>query len=100
MLKLNQVLNDIEIYDVIENDEIIGSVEYLPKEDFIDNIYLLEEWRGKGLLRSILSYFPSATLLPLPQHVEKFKHLGYEISHINGTDIYYKPMVLPVLIQQ
>ena len=98
-IKFNCNLNDITIYDIIEED-VIGTVEYIKEENFIENIYLIEEWRGKGLLRKISEYFPSATLLPLPQHVEKFKHLGYEISHINGTDIYYKPMVLPVLIQQ
>ena len=87
-IKFRCNLNGIMIYDIIENI-IIGSVEYNKEEDYIENIYIDPMYRGKGYLRKILKYFPTATVLPLPQHVDKFRHLGYEICKIEGDDIYY-----------
>lgn len=89
MLKLTYENDDYKIYDVIINNNIIGSVEYIEKDDYIENIFLYKEYRGKGYLRKILKYFPTAYLLPLPEHVEKFKHLGYTIYKQIGDDVYY-----------
>ena len=75
------------IYRIYEKEQI-GSIEY--SNGFIDNIYLDPKYRGKGYLRKIIEYFPKPIeLLPLPKHVEKFKHLGFKKHKQIGEDIYY-----------
>lgn len=75
------------IYRIYE-DKQIGSVEYY--NGFIENIYLDPSYRGKGYLRKIIEYFPKPIeLLPLPEHVEKFKHLGFKKHKQIREDVYY-----------
>lgn len=77
------------IYRIYEKEQI-GSVEFNPEEHYIENIYLVPECRGKGKLRKILDYFGKPlVVLPLPQHIDKFVHLGFRPYKINRTDQYY-----------
>lgn len=76
--------NIIRIYE----EEQIGSVEMI--DNYIENIFLSEKYRGQGYLRKIIEYLGKPlTCLPLPQHIEKFKHLGFRPYKIDGDDIYY-----------
>lgn len=91
MIKEKCKFNDVTIYDVIENDQEIGSIEFIEKERFLENVFLIPECRGKGYLRQIIDYFGKPLIaLPLPQHIKKFEHLGFKIHAQIGEDIYYK----------
>lgn len=77
------------IYRIYENEQI-GSVEFNEEERYIENIYLVEKCRGKGYLRKILEYFGKPLIvLPLPQHTDKFKHLGFRLYKCIDQDVYY-----------
>lgn len=77
-----------------EKDEI-GSVEVIKNTcyNFIENIYIKENYRHKGYFRKIIEYLKQrGTLrcLPLPEHRDKFEHLGFKIYAQEGEDIYYQ----------
>ena len=77
------------LYRIYE-DEQIGSVEFDMKRRYIENIYLNERCRGKGYLRKIIDYFGKPLIvLPLPQHTNKFKHLGFKLYEKIDQDVYY-----------
>lgn len=81
------------IYDLDITSDIIGSIEiYFYTESgaktlYIDNVYLCEQYRGKRYLRQIIDKLkqeytqnditPDFVCLPLPQHINKFKKLGF-----------------------
>lgn len=78
-----------DIYKIYENKQI-GSVEFNEKERYIENIYLIQEYRGKHYLRKIINYFGKPLIiLPLPEHIEKFKHLGFTHYKTINLDNYY-----------
>lgn len=73
---------------------------------YIENIFIQEKYRNRGYLRKIIDLLMQKeeykgyhiVCLPLPQHVEKFKHLGFtpfyksqeEYTVIDtDTDTYY-----------
>ena len=88
--KINE-FNEVTIYDVLEGNESIGSIEFIEKERFLENVYLIPECRGKGYLRKIIDYFGKPLIaLPLPQHIQKFEHLGFSFFKQIGEDKYYK----------
>lgn len=77
------------LYRLFEQEQI-GSVEFNKEERYIENIYLSDKYRGKGYLRKIIEYFGKPLIvLPLPQHIEKFKHLGFKHYKIIQDDHYY-----------
>lgn len=81
---------DFKIYTLKENGKVIGSVEFIEKERFIENIYIEERCRGKGYLRQIIDFLGKPlTALPLHQHIDKFKHLGFQHHQDIGEDSYY-----------
>ena len=78
-------------YRIYERGKHIGSVEFYEKSRYIENIYLEERCRGKGYLRKIIDYFGKPlTCLPLPQHTDKFKHLGFKLYQMVDQDHYYR----------
>lgn len=81
------------IYNIIDK-EVIGSIEFIEKENFIENIYLSPEYRGKGYLTKIVKFlsdkYGKLYCLPLREHVEKFKHLGFTFWKKEGSDKYYQ----------
>jgi len=85
--------NDIHMYNIIENNNIIGSMEVIDEGDkfFLENIYINEKFRGRGFLRECIKYINQKPIacLPLRKHVEKFKHLGFCKYKTEGTDVYY-----------
>lgn len=95
MLKIRKVEDarfTFVIYEILLNDKCIGSIEMV--NNFIENIYLEPLQRGKGFLTQIVNFlvkeYGDLECLPLEQHVEKFKHLGFVYSHTENTDNYYK----------
>lgn len=84
-----RIIFEDNIYKLYENKQI-GSVEFDKNKRYIENIYLDKEYRGKGYLRKIINYFGKPLIiLPLPQHLEKFKHLGFIFYKNDGEDTYY-----------
>ena len=82
--------NSYNVYRIYKDNKQIGSVEFYQEERYIENIYLDEKCRGKGYLRKILNYFGKPlTCLPLPQHIDKFKHLGFIPYKNIDQDVYY-----------
>lgn len=73
----------------------ICAIEIVEKKDYnyIENIFIDIDYRNRGYLRPIIDYLRSIygklVCLPLPQHVEKFKHLGFTFYGQKGDDIYY-----------
>lgn len=97
---MNLVLMDAEnnnlIFDIVEDGKELGGLELTVNNThiFIDNIHLYERYRGKGYLKhiiqSVINEFDLPILcVPLPNHIEKFKHLGFEFSHNIKEDNYY-----------
>lgn len=83
------IKHENNIYRIYE-DEQIGSVEFDEERRYIENIYLTPEKRGRGHLREIIDYFGKPLIvLPLPQHIDKFKHLGFKPYETIGSDNYY-----------
>lgn len=79
-----------EIYRIYKNRIQIGSVEFNADERYIENIYLDVQERGKGHLREIIEYFGKPLIvLPLVQHIDKFRHLGFKFYETRGADNYY-----------
>lgn len=77
------------IYKIYEGIQI-GSVEFNQEDRYIENIFLNQNYRGKGYLRKIINYFGKPLIiLPLPQHIDKFKHLGFKYYKTIGLDNYY-----------
>lgn len=89
----NCLWNGIDIYNIIEGNKVVGSMEIIEENDhtFLENIYIDKEYRGRGFLRESLNNFKQKPIvcLPLNQHREKFKHLGFMKYKTEGTDIYY-----------
>ena len=89
----NCLWNGIDIYNIIEDNKIVGSMELIHEKDhiFLENIYLDKEYRGRGFLRESLKNFNTKPIvcLPLIQHRKKFKHLGFREYKTEGPDIYY-----------
>lgn len=84
----------LKIYEKENENESIGSVEIVPEMgyNFIENVFLNQNHRSKGYLRKIVDYLKSSgplVCLPLPEHVEKFKHLGFKYHKSCGDDNYY-----------
>ena len=81
------------IYELKEENTVIGSIEFIEDENFIENIYLDSKYRGRGHLRTIVNFlkkkYGKLYCLPLKQHVEKFKHLGFSLYKEDGEDSYY-----------
>ena len=78
----------------LSEQDTIGSVELIKNGDiiYIENIYLNTNYRCKGYLRKIINFLRplgKLTCLPLPEHIEKFKHLGFKEYKKEGEDIYY-----------
>ena len=79
-----------EIYKIYNKGTQIGSVEFNADERYIENIYLDVQERGKGHLREIVEYFGKPLIvLPLVQHIDKFRHLGFKLYETRGADSYY-----------
>ena len=79
-----------EIYKIYNKGTQIGSVEFNADERYIENIYLDVQERGKGHLREIIEYFGKPLIvLPLVQHIDKFRHLGFKLYETRGADNYY-----------
>ena len=104
--KFKIVRGYINLDDSSENDATISgkgferkhilSIEMVHEKDYnyIDNIYIDSKYRNKGYLRKIINYlkshgYESLICLPLPKHVEKFKHLGFIFYEKKGDDVYY-----------
>ena len=88
----NCVWNEIDIYNIIEDEKIVGSMEMIEERDhtFLENIYLHKEYRGRGFLRECLKQFTKPIIcLPLNQHRDKFRHLGFIQYKTEGPDVYY-----------
>lgn len=89
----NCLWNGIDIYNIIEDNKVVGSMEIIEENDhtFLENIYIDKEYRGRGFLRESLNNFKQKPIvcLPLNQHRKKFKHLGFMKYKTEGTDIYY-----------
>lgn len=83
------------IYNIIDK-ELIGSIEFIEKENFIENIYIDEKYRGKGYLTKIIKFlsneYGNLYCLPLKEHREKFKHLGFTLWKSEGVDIYFEKL--------
>lgn len=80
------------IYRIYLNDINIGSMEVIQEKDhiFLENIFIDIAYRGKHLLKRCLDFFNQTIVcLPLPQHVEKFKHLGFKMYKQDELDTYY-----------
>lgn len=82
------------ILRIYERNDQIGSVEIIVKKcyTYIENVYLNVQYRHKGYLKKIIKYLQSygkLICIPLPQHVEKFKHYGFSFYEQKGEDIYY-----------
>ena len=73
----------------------MASIEMIEKKgyNYIENIFIDVKYRHRGYLRPIIDYLQKSyrklICLPLPQHVEKFKHLGFTFYEQKGDDIYY-----------
>lgn len=79
-----------EIYKIYNKGTQIGSVEFNADERYIENIYLDVNERGKGHLREVVEYFGKPLIvLPLVQHIDKFRHLGFRFYETRGADNYY-----------
>ena len=85
-----------EVHRIYQDNRQIGSIELIQNFSkhclFIENIYLEKSYRQKGYLRKIISYITSnfknkdIFCLPLTEHIEKFKHLGFIFSHCNNRN--------------
>lgn len=83
------IKHENSIYRIYEKDQI-GSVEFDSNRRYIENIYLDPKYRGRGYLREIIKYFGKPLIvLPLPQHIDKFKHIGFIPYETIGSDNYY-----------
>lgn len=84
------IIKQNDIYKIFENNKQIGSIEFIESERYIQNIYLSSEYRNKGYLTKIIKYFGKPLiLLPTPQHIEKFIHLGFKFHEQIKDDKYY-----------
>lgn len=84
------------IYEILLQGNCIGSIEMI--DNFIENIYIEPIHRGKGFLTKIIQFlikeYGDLECLPLEQHIEKFKHLGFIYAYSEGTDNFYKRKAL------
>ena len=89
----NCLYGEIHIYDIVEDGKAIGSMEIIDEDDhiFLENIYIDEKYRGRGFLRECINYLNQKPIecLPLKEHRDKFKHLGFHKYKTEGTDVYY-----------
>lgn len=94
-MKFNLVtkVGNINIYDIIVNNDSIGSIEIEEgsNEHYIENIHFKQIHRGKGYLKDVLNKFNDRPLkcLPLREHRPKFEHLGFKVCDVEGEDIHY-----------
>ena len=83
----------IDIYNIIEDERVVGSMEIIEEKDhtFLENIYISEPYRGRGFLRECINYFTDKPIvcLPLNQHRDKFRHLGFHKYKTEGSDVYF-----------
>lgn len=87
---------DFKTFKIIDllDPEPIGSVEIIEEigYNFIENIFLEKMYRNRGYLRKIIDYLKTSkplVCLPLPEHLNKFKHLGFQEYERTGEDVYY-----------
>ena len=72
----------------------IASVELTWKKSyvFIENIYIEKDYRQRGYFRKLVEHLETLGTLvciPLPEHVEKFKHIGFTYLKSENGDNYY-----------
>lgn len=98
---IDSIENNLITFDINYLNINIGSLEIFVKDDyvFIENIHVLPQYRGKGVLRCTLNmlldtYKKNIKCMPLPQHRVKFEHLGFNMDNTIHTkyeeDIFYQ----------
>lgn len=100
-LKLKDTIEDIQIYEIIDNiviDIVVGGLELVPQPEidtiWIENINIKKEHRGNKYLKQVIEYLQNKYkcnigALPLSKYRSYFESLGFTKTFQRGEDIYY-----------